>query len=112
MGVEETLKICDANNRIFSPDPSDQYPEDSRGDLIRKVEGERINSLPTLFSAEESCWKDPPPVSELPFFKEGLYIIQDEASQLVTSILDPKPGEKILDACAAPEERRPISPRG
>ena len=34
--------------------------------------------------------------------KEGLYIIQDEASQLVTSILDPKPGEKILDACAAP----------
>ena len=34
--------------------------------------------------------------------KEGLYIIQDEASQLVTSILDPKLGERILDACAAP----------
>ena len=46
--------------------------------------------------------KDPPPTSELPFLKEGLYIIQDEASQLVTSILDPKPGERILDACAAP----------
>ena len=29
-------------------------------------------------------------------------MIQDEASQLVTSILDPKPGEQILDACAAP----------
>ena len=46
--------------------------------------------------------EDPPPASELPFFKEGLYIIQDEASQLVTSIVDPKPGERILDACAAP----------
>jgi len=46
--------------------------------------------------------KDPPPVSELPFLKEGLCVIQDEASQLVSAILDPKPGEKILDACAAP----------
>jgi 16S rRNA (cytosine967-C5)-methyltransferase len=38
----------------------------------------------------------------LPFFNEGFFIIQDEASQLVTSILDPKPGETILDGCAAP----------
>ncbi|MGZ3605754.1 MAG: RsmB/NOP family class I SAM-dependent RNA methyltransferase, partial [Thermodesulfobacteriota bacterium] len=40
--------------------------------------------------------------SELPFLKEGLYVIQDEASQLVDSVFDPKPGERILDACAAP----------
>ena len=57
---------------------------------------------PTSYSEEGIVLEDSPPVSELPFFKEGLYIIQDEASQLVTSILDPKPGERILDACAAP----------
>jgi 16S rRNA (cytosine967-C5)-methyltransferase len=46
--------------------------------------------------------KNGPPVSELPFLKEGFFVIQDEASQLVSLIMDPTPGEKILDACAAP----------
>jgi 16S rRNA (cytosine967-C5)-methyltransferase len=30
------------------------------------------------------------------------FIIQDEAAQLVTWLLDPRPGERVLDACAAP----------
>jgi 16S rRNA (cytosine967-C5)-methyltransferase len=29
-------------------------------------------------------------------------IVQDEAAQLVTYLLDPRPGERILDGCAAP----------
>jgi len=36
------------------------------------------------------------------FYKEGLFTIQDEASMLVVNILDPHPGEYVLDACAAP----------
>jgi 16S rRNA (cytosine967-C5)-methyltransferase len=32
----------------------------------------------------------------------GEIYIQDEASQLVASVLDVKPGEKVLDLCAAP----------
>jgi 16S rRNA (cytosine967-C5)-methyltransferase len=35
-------------------------------------------------------------------FIHGLFAVQDEASQLITYILDPKPGERVLDACAAP----------
>jgi 16S rRNA (cytosine967-C5)-methyltransferase len=30
------------------------------------------------------------------------YVIQDEAAQLIAYLLDPRPGEKVLDACAAP----------
>ncbi|MEE9613616.1 MAG: 16S rRNA (cytosine(967)-C(5))-methyltransferase RsmB [Thermodesulfobacteriota bacterium] len=30
------------------------------------------------------------------------YYIQDEASQLITLLLSPRPGETVLDACAAP----------
>ena len=37
-----------------------------------------------------------------PAFREGLYCVQDEASQLVIEMLDPLPGELILDTCAAP----------
>lgn len=37
-----------------------------------------------------------------PAFREGHYSVQDEASQLVLDMLDPQPGEFILDTCAAP----------
>jgi 16S rRNA (cytosine967-C5)-methyltransferase len=37
-----------------------------------------------------------------PLFAEGLFTVQDEASQLVVDLLDPRPGERVLDACAAP----------
>jgi len=33
---------------------------------------------------------------------EGWYQVQDEASMLIAHLLDPQPGDKILDACAAP----------
>jgi 16S rRNA (cytosine967-C5)-methyltransferase len=37
-----------------------------------------------------------------PSFLAGRFTVQDEASQLVVSLLDPQPGERVLDACAAP----------
>ncbi len=37
-----------------------------------------------------------------PAFREGRFTIQDEASQLVVLLLDPQPGERVLDLCAAP----------
>ena len=37
-----------------------------------------------------------------PLFLSGQYTVQDEASQLVVELLDPQPGERILDACSAP----------
>jgi 16S rRNA (cytosine967-C5)-methyltransferase len=41
-------------------------------------------------------------VSDLPGFAEGFFSVQDSAAQLCAGLLSPKPGEKILDACAAP----------
>lgn len=37
-----------------------------------------------------------------PAFVEGRLTIQDEASQLAVLLLDPRPGEHVLDLCAAP----------
>ncbi|ASB89664.1 16S rRNA (cytosine(967)-C(5))-methyltransferase RsmB [Bacillus sonorensis] len=41
-------------------------------------------------------------IATSPFFKEGDVTIQDESSMLVARALGPKPGETVLDACAAP----------
>jgi 16S rRNA (cytosine967-C5)-methyltransferase len=40
--------------------------------------------------------------SALPGFREGWFAVQDEASAYVVDVLDPGPGELVLDACAAP----------
>lgn len=39
---------------------------------------------------------------ESEFFNQGLFSVQDEASQMVVEKLDPQPGEVIVDVCAAP----------
>lgn len=41
-------------------------------------------------------------VENLPGFKEGWFSVQDLASQAVVEYLDLKPGQRVLDACAAP----------
>jgi 16S rRNA (cytosine967-C5)-methyltransferase len=41
-------------------------------------------------------------VASLPGFEEGLFVVQDLASQMVAPVLGAIKGERILDACAAP----------
>lgn len=38
----------------------------------------------------------------LPGYDEGHWCVQDRSAQLVAPLLQPNPGERILDACAAP----------
>ncbi|MFD1436173.1 16S rRNA (cytosine(967)-C(5))-methyltransferase RsmB [Kroppenstedtia eburnea] len=35
-------------------------------------------------------------------FREGWFTVQDESSMLVAELLAPRPGERVLDGCAAP----------
>jgi len=102
MGVEETLQICMFNNQISPLTLRTNTLKINRKGLLEKLKEEELSPIPTAYSEEGIKLQHPPPTSELPFLRKGLAIIQDEASQLVASILNPKPGEQILDACAAP----------
>jgi 16S rRNA (cytosine967-C5)-methyltransferase len=46
--------------------------------------------------------KKPMPTKELPGFEHGLFSVQDLAGQQVARLLNLKPEQNILDACAAP----------
>lgn len=46
--------------------------------------------------------RGPGQVSALPGFTEGHWWVQDAAAALPVRLLDPKPGERIADLCAAP----------
>ncbi len=61
--------------------------------LLRSVE-----SVPEVFTLSEGG-----AVSNLsPFYSEGLFQVQDLASFLAVKAAEPRPGEKVLDICAAP----------
>jgi len=56
--------------------------------------------LPGLDSALQL--ETPRDVTELPGFADGLVSVQDGGAQLAAGFLAPEPGERVLDACAAP----------
>jgi len=61
---------------------------------IHATQHELVDSAITL---DNSC-----DVTKLDVFNSGLVSVQDAAAQLAAGILEPKPGMRVLDACAAP----------
>lgn len=58
---------------------------------------------PRPASLDETCFLlDGGNPSALPGYQEGWFAIQDQASAFVVRALDPRPGDRVLDACAAP----------
>lgn len=61
-----------------------------------------IGAAPCVFSPLGVSIEGRHQVTALPGFQEGLFAVQDEASQMAAILLDPQPGERVLDTCAAP----------
>jgi 16S rRNA (cytosine967-C5)-methyltransferase len=54
------------------------------------------------FAEQALALSEAAPVSTLPGFAEGEVSIQDAAAQLAAGLLEVRPGDRVLDACAAP----------
>ena len=74
----------------------------TREELIAALVQQGIHTLPTKESEVGIRVCDKSPVTELYGFSNGLFFVQDEASQLCVKALDAKPGMRVLDACACP----------
>lgn len=97
-GKEATVELCDWNNR-----PSSVYarinslaPDKDALNRVRSVTepsllGEKYPDFFKVEGAPNREWLD-----------AGLIYVQDPSTSLACRLLDPKPGEKVLDACAAP----------
>lgn len=79
--------------RVSSPD--------RREEVRQRLETEGIATRPGRYSP----WALPVEsgsVQKSGAWCEGLVVIQDEGSQLVAELVAPRPGERVLDLCAAP----------
>lgn len=73
-----------------------------REDYLAQLQDAGIEATATRFAPHGIQLASPLPVDRLPWFADGAVSVQDEAAQLCTTLLDLAPGQRVLDACAAP----------
>jgi len=100
-GFEETTALCQANNTIAPLVLRVNCPKVSLSQLLGRLRevGVRAEPSPRLASAVRLVGPRQD-LGGLPGYQEGWFQVQDEASQAVSLIVDPRPGERILDLCA------------
>ncbi len=74
----------------------------SRDEYLNTLAKEDIEALAGEVSPQAIGLSQPRDVLELPGFTTGEVSVQDEAAQMAAPLLQCAPGERVLDACAAP----------
>lgn len=76
-GAENAAKLCAWHN-----EPAETFLARKDGSFVALERGKKV--------------------TEVPGFAEGGFIVQDPGTALAVKLVDAKPGDEILDACAAP----------
>ncbi len=71
-------------------------------DLISELETEGVRAEKIGFVEDAVMLFGTGSIERLRAYKNGLFHVQDASSQLCVQLLDPKPGEIMLDICSAP----------
>jgi len=100
-GFDEALSLCRANNTVAPLVLRVNTHKIPAVELMDCMSGAGLNVQPSPVLPDAIRLIGPrQDVSRLSFYRRGLGYVQDEASQLVSLILRPSPGERILDICA------------
>jgi 16S rRNA (cytosine967-C5)-methyltransferase len=100
-GFDPLVRLCDAINTIPPISIRANSLKTSQNKLMLALEGFADNIKPCIHAPDGISFVNPKTrIDKLVAFKDGWFQAQDEAAQLVTLLLDPQPGETILDACA------------
>ena len=100
-GFEKTSLLCQQINTIPKITLRTNTLKINRQSLAENLSLVAKNIQLTDYATQGISFTNPSlPIQEFKAFKLGLFQIQDEAAQIVTQLLAPKPNEKILDACA------------
>ena len=71
-------------------------------DVRRQLENLEVETEPSGWLDDFVTTKQLQPILHSELLNEGVLAVQDEAAGLVVRVLDPQPGERVLDAAAAP----------
>ncbi len=101
-GPETAADMCKAANTPPGMTLRVNAMRGTRDQLARSLEEAGAETTPAEHAAEGLRVTRMPPLTQLDAFRDGLCVVQCESSQLVTDLVDPQPGDTVLDLCAAP----------
>jgi 16S rRNA (cytosine967-C5)-methyltransferase len=100
-GLKETQALCDAINTIPPITVRTNSLRTTRDDLTNRLASDVQQIENTTYAPNGIRFIKPDrSIPEIKAFKDGWFQVQDEAAQLVTCLLNPRPGDTVLDACA------------
>lgn len=102
LGYEQAERACRATSTIPAVTLRVNDNRLNRDEFLERVRQVGVAARATLISHVGVVLEKGQEVTSLPGFQTGEFYVEDEAAQLIPPLLDPKPGEVILDACAAP----------
>ncbi len=103
LGFEETERLCAWMNQTPTIDLRVNILRSSLEEVESafKSAGVLVRPIPYLPQGLRLI-SSTGPIQNLPGFREGWWTVQDSSAQLVSHLLDPKPGNVVIDVCAAP----------
>lgn len=101
-GKEELIPLLEGLNRVAPLYLRVNRIRVSQEELLKLLRERGIEAEPHPFIPDMIKVKGRVVIEELPGYREGYFYIQDPASFLAAYLLEPKPGELILDLGAAP----------
>ncbi|MFA6456032.1 MAG: methyltransferase domain-containing protein [Bacteroidota bacterium] len=99
-GVETVGPLCATLNAQAPMTIRVNTIKTSREECQRILQGEGLETDLAEYSPMGLHLKRRTNLFQLKAFKDGLFEVQDEGSQLLALLVDPKPGAKVIDACA------------
>jgi len=102
LGPEETELLAEASSRQPPLTLRTNTLLTSRAELLQRFTDNGIAAASCHYSPDGIHIEGRHHIPGLPGFREGLFAVQDEASQLAGFLLGAQAGERILDSCAAP----------
>lgn len=98
-GSEKTGSLCRILNGRAPTVIRANLIKTTKSALLEKLQ-EKFSASPCLYAPSGIQFAKREPLFSLPEFKEGLFEVQDEGSQLVAALVDVRPGEHVLDYCS------------
>ncbi|HWR05249.1 16S rRNA (cytosine(967)-C(5))-methyltransferase RsmB [Sporomusa sp.] len=102
LGATACEELCQINNNNPPLSIRTNTVKTNRTELLQRLKNEGVKCQASDWTPEGIVCYEHPGLSTLASLQEGLFQVQDESSMLVAHILDPQPGEFIIDACGAP----------
>lgn len=101
-GMDFTEELCIANNERPKLNIRVNTLKISKKDLMDRLESKGFIIGEGSYAYDCIIIYNPVRITDTDEFKDGLFQIQDESSMLVAQIMDPKPGDFVVDVCCAP----------